>query len=91
MPRRWTNDAPMGETMNEFQGADATLSTCTNCGRLIRKARYGDALMWEHIQRSAIFCTDDRGDLLGTGAHATPLEYWSDKDLELLAAMRIKP
>lgn len=76
--------------MNDSQGTDLPISTCANCGRQIRQIRYGDALIWEHIQRAVIICTNDRGEPLGPEAHATPAANWSDEDLEFLAAMRIK-
>jgi len=74
--------------MNEFQ--DTSVSTCANCGRQIRKVRYGHALIWEHVQRPGIVCTDDRGRLLGVEVHATPADDWSNEDLDFLAAMRIR-
>jgi len=74
--------------MNEFREPSVTM--CANCGRQIRKVRYGDALIWQHIQRPGIVCTDDRGHLLGAEAHATPADDWSNEDLDFLAAMRIK-
>jgi len=77
--------------MKDFQEMDPPVSTCANCGGPIRQIRYGDALIWEHIQRPVTLCTDDHGEPLGSEAHATPAVNWSAEDLEFLAVTRIKP
>jgi hypothetical protein len=70
-------------------------TTCANCGRQIRQIRYGDALVWEHLQRHTswpvMLCTNDRGEPLEPETQARPLENWSVEDLQFLAEIRIKP
>jgi hypothetical protein len=77
--------------MDDLQKTDPLVSTCANCGRQIWQIRYGDAFIWEHIQRPVIICPNDRGEPLGPEAHATPATNWSDEDLDFLAAMGITP
>lgn len=71
--------------------SELATALCAYCGRPIQQIRYGDTLIWEHIQRPVIICTNDRGDPLAPERYATPTVSWSAEDLEFLVAMRIKP